>query len=169
MFKLLNHVIFLYTFSNANISSFITFLIPLPPYFSSLFYCSSHSSLCSSSPLLSLLFLPTPLSVLPPHSPTDFSTLPISLSLSLSLALFYLSPTCIYSSIHPPSLFFSAKLAPKELVIMWDHNEHKCQFTGCSKSFRKESLLLSHIKHYHHVKPKTPPAKGKGAAGRSPW
>ena len=63
-----------------------------------------------------------------------------------------------------------AKLAPKELVIMWDHNEHKCKFTGCGKSFRKETLLHSHIKHYHHIKTKTPAAaKAKGAAGRLPW
>ena len=115
-------------------------------------HCKSSSSSISSSSFSSL---PTLLlsAVLSPHY-----------SLCSSLALFYLSPTCIYSSTLPLS---SAKLAPKELVIMWDHNEYKCQFTGCSKSFRKESLLLSHIKHYHHVKPKTPPAKGKGAASKS--
>jgi len=53
---------------------------------------------------------------------------------------------------------------------MWDHNEHKCKFTGCGKSFRKETLLHSHIKHYHHIKTKTPAAaKVKGGAGRLPW
>jgi len=125
-----------------------------------------HSSPSLLLLFLILLFLPIhPLTF--PHS-LLLIFLSLSLSFFLSLALFYLSPTCICSSIHPLSPF-SAKLAPKELVIMWDHNEHKCQFTGCSKSFRKESLLLSHIKHYHHVKPKTPPAKGKGAASKSPW
>ena len=60
-----------------------------------------------------------------------------------------------------------AKTAPKELVIMWDHNEFKCKFTGCNKSFRKESLLQSHVKHYHTKETKTPrtPNKTKGPAG----
>jgi PHD finger protein 20 len=42
-------------------------------------------------------------------------------------------------------------LAPKEHVIVWDHNKFKCFFTGCNKSFRKENLLHSHLKHYHKV------------------
>ena len=44
---------------------------------------------------------------------------------------------------------FPVKPAPKELVIVWDHNEFKCKHAGCNKSFRKESLLQSHVKHYH--------------------
>lgn len=43
----------------------------------------------------------------------------------------------------------SDKVAPKGLVIALDHNEFKCKAEGCNKSFRKESLLASHIKHYH--------------------
>lgn len=43
----------------------------------------------------------------------------------------------------------SAKVAPKGLIIALDHNEFKCKEEGCTKSFRKESLLLSHVKHYH--------------------
>ncbi|XP_065897945.1 PHD finger protein 20-like isoform X2 [Dysidea avara] len=41
------------------------------------------------------------------------------------------------------------EMAPKELVIKMDHNEFKCRFPGCGKSFRKESLLQWHYKHYH--------------------
>lgn len=37
----------------------------------------------------------------------------------------------------------------KEVVIDLDHNQFKCKSKGCNKSFRKESLLLWHIKHYH--------------------
>ena len=47
----------------------------------------------------------------------------------------------------------SGKVAPKELVIMWDHNEFKCTHSGCTKSFRKQSLLESHMKHYHNIMP----------------
>lgn len=46
----------------------------------------------------------------------------------------------------------STKVAPKGLVIALDHNEFKCKEEGCTKSFRKESLLLSHVKHYHSDK-----------------
>ena len=42
-------------------------------------------------------------------------------------------------------------MAPKEHVVVWDHNKYKCQFTGCNKSFRKEILLQSHLKHYHNI------------------
>ncbi|XP_076370285.1 uncharacterized protein LOC143256665 isoform X2 [Tachypleus tridentatus] len=41
------------------------------------------------------------------------------------------------------------KVAPKEFVIEEDHNHYKCHIVGCGKSFRKENLLQSHIKHYH--------------------
>ena len=72
------------------------------------------------------------------------SSCPTSFTLSLSLTI--------------------AKTAPKELVIMWDHNEFKCKFTGCNKSFRKESLLQSHVKHYHTKETRLPrtPSKTKG-------
>ena len=47
-------------------------------------------------------------------------------------------------------------VATKAFTIHQDHNEYKC--TECSKSFRKQTLLNSHIKHYHNdgVEP-TPP------------
>lgn len=43
----------------------------------------------------------------------------------------------------------SVKVATKEFKIREDHNEFKCFVSGCSKSFRKEKLLASHLKHYH--------------------
>lgn len=43
----------------------------------------------------------------------------------------------------------TVKVAPKEMVIVLDHNEFKCKFTKCNKSFRKETFLKSHVKHYH--------------------
>ena len=57
--------------------------------------------------------------------------------------------------------FPAGKVAPKELVIMWDHNEFKCTHCGCTKSFRKQSLLESHMKHYHNIMPF--PWRGKTA------
>ncbi|XP_077514794.1 PHD finger protein 20-like isoform X3 [Amblyomma americanum] len=41
------------------------------------------------------------------------------------------------------------RIAPKEFIIEEDHNHFKCHFEGCNKSFRKEPLLASHLKHYH--------------------
>ncbi|XP_064455760.1 PHD finger protein 20-like isoform X2 [Ornithodoros turicata] len=41
------------------------------------------------------------------------------------------------------------RIAPKEFIIEEDHNHFKCTFEGCNKSFRKEPLLQSHLKHYH--------------------
>ncbi|XP_035217306.1 uncharacterized protein LOC118190655 [Stegodyphus dumicola] len=41
------------------------------------------------------------------------------------------------------------KVATKEFVIQEDHNQYKCSYDGCTKSFRKETLLTSHLKHYH--------------------
>ena len=43
----------------------------------------------------------------------------------------------------------TAAPAPMGFVIELDHNEFKCKVSGCTKSFRKSSLLESHIKHYH--------------------
>lgn len=59
-----------------------------------------------------------------------------------------------------------SKVATKGLVIELDHNEFKCKEAGCTKSFRKQSLLESHIKHYHSPPPVPKPraARGKGAA-----
>ena len=37
----------------------------------------------------------------------------------------------------------------QEVVINLDHNDFKCKAKGCTKSFRKETLLLWHMKHYH--------------------
>lgn len=45
------------------------------------------------------------------------------------------------------------RIAPKEFIIEEDHNHFKCHFEGCNKSFRKEPLLASHLKHYHNGKP----------------
>lgn len=42
------------------------------------------------------------------------------------------------------------KIATKEFKIKEDHNEFKCTVSGCTKSFRKEKLLASHLKHYHN-------------------
>ena len=58
----------------------------------------------------------------------------------------------------------------KEVVINVDHNAFKCKHAGCNKSFRKESLLLWHIKHYHPgIKQgkKTPGERGWGLL--LPW
>ncbi|GIY32300.1 c2H2-type domain-containing protein [Caerostris darwini] len=41
------------------------------------------------------------------------------------------------------------KIATNQLVTEEEHNQCKCTFPGCIKSFRKEKLLASHIKHYH--------------------
>ncbi|GIY96040.1 c2H2-type domain-containing protein [Caerostris extrusa] len=41
------------------------------------------------------------------------------------------------------------KMAANQLVTEEEHNQCKCTFPGCIKSFRKEKLLASHIKHYH--------------------
>ncbi|GFU30015.1 c2H2-type domain-containing protein [Nephila pilipes] len=41
------------------------------------------------------------------------------------------------------------KVATKQFVIEEDHNQYKCSYPGCTKSFRKEKLLASHLKHYH--------------------
>ena len=51
-------------------------------------------------------------------------------------------------------------MAPKELVIKMDHNDFKCHHPDCGKSFRKESLLQWHYKHYHPGQAH-PPTTGK--------
>uniref|UniRef100_T1IXS7 C2H2-type domain-containing protein n=1 Tax=Strigamia maritima TaxID=126957 RepID=T1IXS7_STRMM len=45
--------------------------------------------------------------------------------------------------------------ARKEFIIEEDHNHFKCLFDNCGKAFRKESLLASHMKHYHDNSAKT--------------
>lgn len=50
----------------------------------------------------------------------------------------------------------ASSVAPKEFIIEEDHNHFKCHFDGCNKSFRKELLLASHLKHYHGGKPVLP-------------
>lgn len=80
--------------------------------------------------------------------------------------MFYL--VAMYTYTHVACVLVAkTKTAPKELVIVWDHNEFKCKFTGCNKSFRKENLLQSHIKHYHTKETKIPrtPSKLKGQPG----
>ncbi|XP_050409211.1 PHD finger protein 20-like protein 1 isoform X1 [Patella vulgata] len=55
------------------------------------------------------------------------------------------------------SLDKTPSTAPKEFKIEADHNMFKCVAENCGKSFRKESLLDSHIKYYHSDgEPKTP-------------
>ncbi|XP_035223697.1 uncharacterized protein LOC118196364 [Stegodyphus dumicola] len=44
------------------------------------------------------------------------------------------------------------KVATKQFIIKEDHNQFKCSVRGCTKSFRKEELLASHLKHYHSEK-----------------
>jgi hypothetical protein len=38
----------------------------------------------------------------------------------------------------------------KEFRVRVDHNEFKCHFDDCQKGFRKQSLLIQHLKHYHN-------------------
>ncbi|XP_037510477.1 PHD finger protein 20-like protein 1 isoform X3 [Rhipicephalus sanguineus] len=52
--------------------------------------------------------------------------------------------------------YCASSVAPKEFIIEEDHNHFKCHFEGCNKSFRKEPLLASHLKHYHGNKPVLP-------------
>lgn len=53
--------------------------------------------------------------------------------------------------------YCGSTVAPKEFIIEEDHNHFKCHFEGCNKSFRKEPLLASHLKHYHGGKPTVAP------------
>ncbi|OQR78298.1 hypothetical protein BIW11_06502 [Tropilaelaps mercedesae] len=47
-------------------------------------------------------------------------------------------------------------LVPKKaFTINEDHNEFKCTRPDCNKSFRKEKLLASHLKHYHNISTET--------------
>ncbi|XP_041360904.1 PHD finger protein 20-like protein 1 [Gigantopelta aegis] len=45
--------------------------------------------------------------------------------------------------------FAPSAVASKAFKIEEDHNLFKCTHEGCTKSFRKEKLLESHIKYYH--------------------
>ncbi|KAG0421714.1 hypothetical protein HPB47_002410, partial [Ixodes persulcatus] len=70
----------------------------------------------------------------------------------------------------PPSY-----VARKEFIIEEDHNHFKCTHEGCGKSFRKEPLLQSHLKHYHGRSPpsrpsetETPPAAAAPSAPLPP-
>ncbi|CAN7995892.1 unnamed protein product, partial [Ixodes pacificus] len=63
------------------------------------------------------------------------------------------------------------RIARKEFIIEEDHNHFKCTHEGCGKSFRKEPLLQSHLKHYHGRSPpsrppetETPPAAAAPSA-----
>ena len=38
---------------------------------------------------------------------------------------------------------------PKAFVVEQEHNHFKCEYEGCNKGFRKESLLDYHVKYYH--------------------
>ncbi|XP_003738388.2 PHD finger protein 20 [Galendromus occidentalis] len=42
-------------------------------------------------------------------------------------------------------------LPRKAFTINEDHNDFKCTQDNCNKSFRKEKLLRSHLKHYHNI------------------
>ncbi|GFV92377.1 c2H2-type domain-containing protein [Trichonephila clavipes] len=52
-------------------------------------------------------------------------------------------------SVLKPAIEPVVKVATKRFVIEEDHNQYKCSYPGCTKSFRKEKLLASHLKHYH--------------------
>ncbi|CAL1278921.1 unnamed protein product [Larinioides sclopetarius] len=52
-------------------------------------------------------------------------------------------------AVFEPAIEPVVKVATKQFVIEEDHNQYKCSFPGCTKSFRKEKLLVSHLKHYH--------------------
>uniref|UniRef100_A0AAQ4QA25 C2H2-type domain-containing protein n=1 Tax=Gasterosteus aculeatus aculeatus TaxID=481459 RepID=A0AAQ4QA25_GASAC len=59
---------------------------------------------------------------------------------------------------------------PPILSIELDHNPFKCPADGCSKSFRKASLLHYHIKYYHSdqppdEQPETPRRKRSSSKG----
>jgi hypothetical protein len=49
----------------------------------------------------------------------------------------------------PSNLVPINALAPKEFKVEEDHNHFKCHIQGCGKGFRKQQLLLSHVKYYH--------------------
>ena len=49
--------------------------------------------------------------------------------------------------VHKPSNVYP--VARKAFTIEEDHNHYKCTVEDCGKAFRKEKLLISHIKHYH--------------------
>ncbi|XP_042149721.1 PHD finger protein 20-like protein 1 isoform X3 [Ixodes scapularis] len=51
------------------------------------------------------------------------------------------------------------RIARKEFIIEEDHNHFKCTHEGCGKSFRKEPLLQSHLKHYHGRSPPSRPSE----------
>ncbi|RWS25423.1 uncharacterized protein B4U80_00560 [Leptotrombidium deliense] len=60
------------------------------------------------------------------------------------------------------SVSMQSSVAPKEFKIEEDHNHFKCAVEGCGKSFRKENLLESHVRHYHtEMAPKKPKSKSK--------
>ena len=119
-----------------------------------------------SSPLPSFLFT-TYLS----SSPACLSSLPYTPHSSHPTPPSFPSPTLspsICPPLSPPPPPFTCcigKVAPKELVILWDHNEFKCQHAGCAKSFRKQSLLQSHMKHYHNVLQMPPMRRGRLPTG----
>ena len=52
--------------------------------------------------------------------------------------------------------------APKELRIELDHNKFKCEYPDCDKSFRKASLLESHVKYYHTSSPENKRKRSSG-------
>jgi hypothetical protein len=53
----------------------------------------------------------------------------------------------------------SQATAPKEWVVLMDHNKFKCSVPGCDKAFRKASLLNYHVKYYHSDEPMDSPKK----------
>lgn len=55
----------------------------------------------------------------------------------------------------PVPVHGSPYIPPKAFVVEADHNHFKCEYEGCNKSFRKEHLLESHVRHYHLAPPTT--------------
>lgn len=58
-------------------------------------------------------------------------------------------PFCFPVPLSAPPLMTLPSMPPKAFVVEEDHNSHKCVVPGCGKSFRKASLLESHVKYYH--------------------
>ena len=54
---------------------------------------------------------------------------------------------------------FVCVVAPKEWVVVMDHNKYKCNVRGCDKAFRKASLLNYHVKYYHSAEQLESPCK----------
>lgn len=64
-------------------------------------------------------------------------------------SLFVLKSNTVEKKLPVKQMRSTAAIPSKGVLIEWDHNEFKCKVSGCTKSFRKQTLLESHLKHYH--------------------